>query len=357
MSNRVITGRQVAAAVVVVLVTGCASLPKDLGRSDVDALVAERGRPTLEADTSLSELVGTLTAEPLTADSAIHIALVNNPRLSGAYARLGFAAAEVYAAGRIRNPVFLGSFLDSSVSGQRDQVTLGLVVSFTDLLTVPARKRLAAGEFAAMKQSIGAEVLDIAAEAETAYYRSVSAKQVAALRRQIATASDLSAQLAGRFFDAGNLTPRELAMERAAASEQRLRSLDADVDAYAARTGLAEVLGLSTADAWDAPARLGVPLREEDSLESLLVLARQSRLDLAAARTEADVLADRLGVAGWTRWLGELDVGVERERETEGGTLTGPTVGWEIPIFNQHRDQLLRISADLEIAFAEVARL
>ena len=236
------------------------------------------------------------------------------------------AAADVYEAGRIRNPVFSFASLDSNVSGERNLTTFGLITSFTNLITLPARKRLAEGEFAVMKQSIGAEVLDIVAKTEAAFYEFVAAKQVAAIRTQIAKAGKLSLELAKRYYDAGNLTPRDFALEHAVASELQLASLEAEAEAYGKRTELATLLGLSTADAWDSRAQLPVPLDQEDDVNELLKLARQSRLDLAAARVHADILADRLGITNWTRWLGELDVGVEYERETDGADLTGPNL-------------------------------
>lgn len=337
-----------------IVLGGCASVPEDLGREQVDELVAARGQPV---DGDADELLATLMSAPLSAESAVRIALVNNPDLQSSYARLGFAAADVYEAGRIRNPVFSGVFLDSDVAGERDQVTLGLVTSFTDLITLRARSRLARDAYAALKQEIGAEVLATAAYTEKAYYYYVGAQQVAALRRHIAKAGALSAALAERFRDAGNLTPRELAMERAAASEVELAALEAEAEAFAARTELAGVLGLSVGDAWHAPAALHLPIKEEDALAALLSLAQAHRLDLAAAVTTADVLADRRGVVNWTRWLGDLDVGVERERETDGARLTGPVVDWDVPIFNQHRDALLRADADLQIAVNDVRRV
>lgn len=330
-----------------VVLSGCVSVPSDLGRADVDSLLSERGQP-VEANTQA--LLDTLTAAPLSSESAVRIALMNNPRLQSTYATLGFGAADVYEAGRIRNPIFTGAILDSNAAGERDQITLGLVTSFTDLITLRARKRLSSGAFAALKQSVGAEAMTVAAETETAYYHYVGTQQVAALRAQIAKAGTLSAELAERFRDAGNLTPRELALERAAASHARLLALEADAGAFDARTRLAVMLGLSVGDKWSAPAALRLPLDTEDDLSTLLTLAMDARLDLAAARARADVLADRLGVVNWTRWLGELDVGVERERETDDVKLTGPTVDWEVPIFNQHQDALLRASADLQIA-------
>lgn len=358
MHIRLSTPWGVTVPIALILLGGCASLPKDLGRSDVDALVEERGQPVevFESDTGQT-LVASLTAEPLTAETAIRIALVNNPRLKATYALLGFAAADVYEAGRIRNPIFSAAFLDSNQPGDRDQITYGLLTSFTDLLTLGARKHLATAEFAIMKQSIGAEVLEVAADAESAYYRFVAAKQVAALRKQVAKAGALSAALAERYHEAGNLTPRDLALERAAASEAQLDELGAEADAYGARSNLATVLGLSVAGTWDSPAQLPVPLDQEDAISDLLTLARKSRLDLAAAHARADIIADRLGIIGWTRWLGELDVGVERERETDGTLITGPTLDWEVPIFNQHKDAVLRANADLQIAIADVERL
>lgn len=341
-------------SVVALAMAGCASAPADLGRGEVETLVSERGLPV---DAATDELLASLTAEPLTSESAVRVALLNNPGLQAKYAALGFGAADVYEAGRIRNPVLTGALLDSDVAGESNKVTLGLVASFTDLVTLRSRSRLSRGAFAALQQSVAAEVLAVAAETEKAYYRYVAAQQVASLRAQVAKAGALSAALAERFRDAGNLAARELALERAAASAARLLALEAEAEAFGARTGLADMLGMSVGDPWRAPAALHLPLEREDEMDVLLAMARDTRLDLAAARTRADVLADQLGVINWTRWLGELDVGIERERETDGARLTGPTVDWEVPLFNQHKDALLRADADLQVAISDVRRL
>ena len=342
---------QLWVAGLVLVVNGCASAPVDLGRADVDSLLRDRGRTV---ETKTDALLASLTEAPLSAESAVRIALMNNPRLQSTYATLGFGAADVYEAGRVRNPIFAGALLDSSVAGERDQVTFGLVTSFTDLITLRARKRLSLGAFAALKEWVGAQVLAVAAETEKAYYLYIGAQQVAELRTQIAKAAGLSADLAQRYRDAGNLTPRELALERATASAARLTALEAEVTAFAARAELASLLGLSAGDEWTAPGVLRLPPQNEDDISSLIALAMGARLDLAAATTRADALADQLGVVNWTRWLGELDVGIERERGTDGAKRTGPTVAWEIPIFNQHEDALLRANANLQIAINEV---
>jgi cobalt-zinc-cadmium efflux system outer membrane protein len=78
---------------------------------------------------------------------------------------------------------------------------------------------------------------------------------------------------------------------------------------------------------------------------------------LAAANARTEVLADRYGFTNWSRWIGDLSVGYERERETDGAKLRGPTLDWEVPIFNQRRDSLLRANANFIIAINEVDRL
>ena len=103
----------------VVLLGGCSSIPGDLGRSEVNELVVAHGQ-TVEEHTD--ELLERLTSAPLSADSAIRIALINNPELQASYASLGFAAADVYDAGRIGNPVLSAAFLDTNAAGERDHV-------------------------------------------------------------------------------------------------------------------------------------------------------------------------------------------------------------------------------------------
>ena len=341
--------------IIIALVSGCGGLPTDLGRGDVDTLLTERGLIVDRGDPST--LIMSLTAIPLTPDSCVRIALVNSPRLRSAYASLGLAVADVYAASRIRNPMFSASLLNSDVAGERDQFTLGLVTSVADLITLRARKRLSTAEFAVIEQSVGAEVFSVAAEAEIAYYNYVAAKQAAALKAQIAKATELSASLAQRYHIAGNISAGELALERAAASEARLGFLEGQAQAYEARTELATVLGFSVGDTWDAPAQLHLPVSSEEPVNNLIETAMKSRLDLASVRARADLLADKLGVVNWTRWLGDLELGIESERETDGARLTGPVANWELPIFNQHKDEMLRANADLQIAIADVQRI
>lgn len=334
--------------------SGCATVPSDLGRSDVDQLVVERGwsLTTMEAE----QLHG-LLAEPLTAARAVQVALMNNPGLQSELARLGFGAADVYDAGRLSNPRLSGSWLDSDQAGEGTQRTLGLVLPFTDLLTLPARSKLAQLEFAALKSTVAGAAITTATDAETAFYQLVVDSRIQELRGRRAAAAELSADLAGRFYAAGNISDRELAEQKVAAAEVQLERLHGDAQAESSRAHLASLLGVSMAASWRVDTTLAQPPSRERPLPELEQAARRQRLDLIAARAEANALAQRLGFISWSRWLGDIDLGFEKEREADGARLRGPELDLEIPLFNQHRDDLLRAESSLAQAAANLTAL
>jgi outer membrane protein TolC len=342
------------ALVLQISVFGCATLPEDRGMGDVRSLVADRSGQTASLATpQKAELVTQLLSQPLTAQRAAQIALLNNPQLRAEYAHLGIAAAAVYDAGRLSNPRLGASVMYSSESSAANQVTFGLAQSFTDLLLLPSRSRLAEGEFARTKQEVGAAVINLVTDVESAYYTLIGAQQVAALRSVIATAAQASAKLAQRFFDAGNVNALELALEQSAASQAHIDSMRAATEADAARNALNRLLGLRAADGrWTTPDQLQLPVAQEDSLEHLLLLAQQSRLDLAATKTQLELLANELGVTHTFRYVGEIEIGVETERETDRSRLTGPALSIELPIFNSGEGKIARAEALLDDAEA-----
>lgn len=343
-----------------VLLAGCAGLPADRGRGDVAALVKARGHDVAAADDAevARQLLAELSGKPLTVDDAIRLALVNNPRLKAEYAKLGFAAAEVYEAGRLSNPRLSASILFVDEPGLADKLDFGLTQSFTSLLLLPARTRFAEGEFERVKQAVGAQVLNLAADSEAAFYRLVGAWQLVTMREAVAKAARASADLAQKFFDAGNINRLELAREQAAASQAQLDLLEARAGVTLARGALNRLMGLAaTEDDWKVSDRLPAPLAEEDRLADLLRVADASRLDLAAARKRVSLLADALGVTRRFRYLGEIDVGVSAERDTDGSRHLGPGLSLELPIFNQGKGRVVRAEAGLQEAEAELRAL
>lgn len=337
---------------------GCTSIPKDYGMSEVSDLLAQKDITTsVHESDNLESVVLSILSKPLSIDHVIQLALINNAELHKTYASLGIAAADVYEAGRIRNPIFSFSQLNSNQSGERDLITLSFITSLSDLITLPARKEFAESQFTAMTQSIAADVLHIINQVQMSYYTYAAALQIQALKNHQYQTATLSSRLAQRYYSAGNISDRELSEQNSKASYALFESFDANESALSARTNLANLLGLSMDASWQITSDIRLPLNTQIDITSLTATATKSRLDLTASISKVDRLAKQLGVTEWSRYLGDVDIGIERERETDGAKLTGPVVEWDLPIFTQHTDKKLRQSSNLKIAILDTQQL
>jgi hypothetical protein len=102
--------RLTAVVVAGLVLTGCASFSQDGGFDSVDKLTKDRigqspsyQRSAEQAD-SAAMRVAELLKQPLTADAAVEVALLNNKELQASYADLGIAEADLVRAGRLANP-------------------------------------------------------------------------------------------------------------------------------------------------------------------------------------------------------------------------------------------------------------
>lgn len=350
---------RLCAAVLSLSLAACASLPADWGRSAVAEATAARGLRQPGGDPS--QLQQQLLARPLQPDDAVSLALLNSPELSHNLASLGFVAAEVYDAARLSNPVLSAARLSSDdPAAIRPQLSLGLAFNFTELLFLPARSRLASDRFETAKLEVADQTLGIAYEVEAAWYRLAGAEQAAAMRQAVARAARASADLAQRYFEAGNLSRRALAAEQAAASQAALDAETAGAEASTARGLLQRRMGLAADhQGWVLAPGLPQPPEQSLSLPELLQLAADSRLDLAAARRRLDSVQVATGLERRERLLGPLEVGAEYERETDGSRLLGPSLSWQLPLFNwgsgrKAQAQALLASAEAELRASEL---
>jgi cobalt-zinc-cadmium efflux system outer membrane protein len=280
-------------------------------------------------------------------------AFFHNPRIREAYARLGIGRAELEEARRLANPTF-GFARLTAQSGDGSQITRSLSLGLTDLLLLPARKRLAEGELERLQKAVAGEVLAMASEVEVAWYEAVGAAQIAAMRDLVAQAAERSAELAQRFFDAGNINRLQLEQEHAAATQARIEALTAGADALRARSALGGLIGLQSDAAWRIQTQLPAPRPLAYSADTLIPLALETRLDLAAAQHAVALREDALGVTRRWRWFGTVEVGYEREREFDGGISRGPSVSLGLPLFNQGQGALERAQAELLQARADL---
>jgi outer membrane protein TolC len=320
------------------LLAGCAGFSEDGGFGRVEQAVAERSaaqakwvRSAEDAD-SVRTRVQELLAQPLSAEYAVQVALLNNPGLQARYAELGIAEAELVQASRWSGPTWSFARLKRGDEVEREASVFFDVLG---LISIPLSTRAQEKRFEAAQRRAAAEAVDLAFATRRAWLEAVAAAQVARYMEDVRLAAEASADLARRMAQTGNWPFLTMAREQAfyaEATAQLARARQAEV---AAREELTRRMGL-----WGADIGYALPDRLPDLPESareggdLEAQALARRLDVQAARRDAESLAASLGLTKTTRFLNLLEVGALRNQEDDGPVQRGWEVELRVPIFD-----------------------
>jgi outer membrane protein, heavy metal efflux system len=348
----------VALAVTPALLAGCATISPKPGFDTVSELVSARspGRTVVwnqgtADDQAAVQRVRELLAGELSLDSAIEIALLDNRALQAVYGQLGIAQADLVQAGLLQNPILAADVRFPTAQGAAIGAAAGLVQEFISMLQIPLKKRVAAAAFDEATLTASAAVIDLVVDVKRAFYRLQGAEQLLELRRSVADATALSADVARRQHDAGNVTDLDLANESALAEQARADLARVETEVADDREELTALMGLWGSEAADwriAPHLPDLPSGDVEQ-EALEELAVSQRLDLAAARQRIRTILLARDLTRAYRWLPSAALGVASEREVDNGVWSvGPSVELPIPIFDQGQATLARQSAELE---------
>ncbi len=336
------------------VVVGCAQVPKEAGFNDVKDLVGQRVDYNLhwnqetEADREVEKAIEALLKDELTPETAVQIALLNNPNLQAVYEDLGITQADVVEAGLLENPVLFGQVRFPNKSEESTNYELGITQNFLNILMLPARRKLSTIRFEQVKLHVADKVIQFAADAEKSYFSAIGAKQIKNMRNEITLAAGNAFELARRLHSAGNISDLELATEKAHFEQMRLELAISEVALFDAREHLTRLMGLWGAQTdWRLPEQLPDIPASEIPLERLETIAIENRLDLAAEKKGVEAMAEALGITIDWRWVGQIEVGVSTERETDRTWVTGPALAIELPIFNQRQADIARLEAQL----------
>ncbi len=331
------------AASVALLLAGCASVPRDSGLADVRVRTAQELEWRRDAMMVDDARARSMLEGALTADRAVAIAAINNPRLQVILADLGVAQAELIEASTISNPVLE---LETRYPGEPyHPYEITLAQSLMDLITLPRRRQIGRLGFEAAKLRVSAEVLRFSAEVRDAYYALLAATQASSMTRTNAEAARSAAELAARQHTAGNITDLDLENEQAMYEQAKLDLARAEEQVLVAREALIRAMGLRDAGLSFTIEAEFPQLPERDmSAEEIDALLASRRLDIAVAQREVDI-ARRSIRRAQLEALGDIVVDVHREREPDGTRTTGPGIEFPIPIFNTGRAARTRAEA------------
>lgn len=330
--------RLLVASVSALVLASCASVEAERG---FEAVVKETS-PTLGAAVrwqrspaeraQAREEALALLAKPLTADSAVAVALLQKPGLQAAYAEMGVAAAERTQASRMPNPGFSFARL---VRGDVTEIERRISLNILGLLVQPIVRDIEERRFERSQLVAADEVLRSAAEVRRAYYDAIAAGQIAKFLGEVGELASARAELAARLRAAGNWSLLNYAREQVYYAEAVAQRARADVAAMVARERLFRLMGLwgQTAEI-QLPERLpDLPIRPQEPLD-IEKAAVANRLDVRMARAEILGLAKSLGLSRATRFVNVVEFSYLHSRETGEAVQRGYEIDLEIPLFD-----------------------
>ncbi|HEY6727831.1 MAG TPA: TolC family protein [Polyangiaceae bacterium] len=328
------------------LLSGCVA--HDIGSGDVQSAIEERTGHRVrwnhvESDQPGDSVTQKLLGQPLSADAAAQVALLNAPEAQAAFEELGVSRAELVGAFHLPNPSAEAAvrFGEST-----PEVELGVMLDLTDLVLLPWRKQQAEGAHQAAQARVAGRLLDVVFSTKRAFFEYQAAERRVQMRQSLVQAADAARALAERLREAGNIPQLSVMVERARYDEARLELARAEAASTAARERLNQHMGVwGHGTHWRAAA-LAEPEAALENLADVEQRALKASLDLQVAQHDYAALARRANLATVEGLLPELKAGVSAERqENEWGV--GPAVELELPVFYQGQGEVARAEAEM----------
>lgn len=322
----------------VLVLGGCATFSQDGGF----ALAEKTARDRLNKDAQwvrsesqreeIEKRVAELLAQPLSADDAVQVALLNNKGLQAAFFELGISEADLVQAGRVPNPGFTFGRLRR---GDEIELERGLHFNLARLLAMPLIREVESRRFERTQRGATMQLLSLAADTRKAYFTAVAADETVRYMRQVQQSAEAGAELARRLAQTGNWNRLNQAREQSFYADAALNLARALRAQTAARERLTRLMGL-----WGVRTEFKLPERLPDmpasarDLPDVEQTAMQQRLDVQAAKLDVEQTARNLGLTRTTRFINVLEMGLVHNSSNEAPTQRGWEIGFELPLFD-----------------------
>lgn len=336
---------------------GCASssIERDLDHVSKLTHIEEVSRVVDDdVDPSSAEDARRLLEEPLDADAAVRIALLNNRELRAVLREMGISRGKLVQAGLLPNPV-----VEAELLPERN-TTLELRVEYdiTSAVLAPMRARAAKPDVLAARFQAAAAVVDLGYRVRAAFYRFQSADQRAMIAEQVLDGYAASREAAQEMRLAGNVAELDLASQEVAYERSRVLVAELALELLEEKENLQRLLGVHGDDTqWNVRGELPSAPKVADIPDDVETRALRASLDLQEARSRLDGLGLR---AGFTRKAGSIpDVAVDvhglwGDPETPAGGQTEPEwrfgagVSVGVPLFDRSQGTAASLEAEFD---------
>lgn len=301
------------------------------------------------ANECISHAIRRLIQQELTAEAAVQIALLNNPRIQEVFEKIGIAQADLVEAGLFSNPAFDLIFRLPEKKELVTNIEYTITSSFIDLFLIPLRLKVAKAELEQTTLRVTHEILDLAFEVEHTFYELQAAQLNLKYVQWIVELTSIHSQLTFRQQIVGNVNALDFQQIQARYLEAKLESARIQNEIIRLSEKLHRLLGFCGDVHWKTSENLPELDYQGLSIACLESVAFRERLDLRAARFAVLRLSRRLGIKQWWVYT-QGRIGIGGERDPDGTNVLGPAFAGEIPLFNYGQADRMRLHAELRQA-------
>ncbi len=286
--------------------------------------------------------------EPLTAESAVRVALLNNRELRGTLRDLGIERGELVQAGLLPNPTFSFDLRDPGAPGLPLQQDYYVEFELTRALLTPLRTAVAKADLEAARYHVAGSVVGVSYRARLAFYAVVAAEQRLRVMQRSLEALAAARDAASALHDAGNIPTIDLASEIATYEDARARAAELELEALERREELQELLGLHGTDtqwtlALEFPA-LPAAAADDEEVERRALTASFA---LAEVRSRLDAIAKRTGLARAEGWWPDVTIDGHIEQD-QAFWEKGAGASIRVPLFDRNQGTITRHEAEFD---------
>jgi len=325
------------------VLAGCATVDinQAIARAGQDSGDLTGGKLSLaRTDRERSELQSAAAAilgKPLTADDAVHLALINSPAMQALLAQSWADGATAAQSGRLPNPLLT---LDWIRSPGTVEVGRMLGVGLLDILTLPRRHQIAQSRLEQGQLQLTSDVVDKVTQVRQAWVNAVGAQQSLSYAKQVSDSAEASAELARRMLEVGNFNKLQRARQQAFYADASAQWANASHTATAARESLIRLLGLADTQATQLtlPERLPDLPNAPRAADEVSAAASRGRLDIKTVQAAVNATATAQGLSVLTSFTDiELSVIRNTSKDRADGQRalsSGIEVALTLPVFD-----------------------
>lgn len=330
--------------------TGCVStsIGADLARvRELSRAPIADGIVTSDVDPASAKDLAALLRDPLTADTAVRVALTQNRELRAQLRELGVARGLYVQAGLLPNPAFRFDVRRPADRTQPLQTDFEVEYDLTHAILAPLRSSAARADLEAARYRSAGAVIELGFNVRAGFYAFQAAQQKLAIAVRTLDALAAGRDAARALFKAGNIPELDLVTQEAAYERARATAAEIELDVLDRRERMQRLLGLHGKDtAWTAAAALPAAGASDGAPQDLERIVIKASLDLAEAKSRIEATARRVGLARTEGLLPEISIDMHAEQDGRSFEIGGGA-RVTLPFFDRRQGTVLARQSEL----------